>query len=33
MVTDARTAPVLVTFPLKVSTLGDVITPFSMLIE
>jgi hypothetical protein len=33
MATDARTAPELVTLPLKVSALGDVITPFSMLTE
>jgi hypothetical protein len=33
METDARTAPELVTLPLKVSALGDVSTPFSMLTE
>src|SRR5487761_2007996 len=31
--TDARTAPELVTLPLKVCTTGDVITPFSILTE
>ena len=32
-VMDSRTAPELVTLPLKVSALGDIITPFSMLTE